>query len=687
MKKLLILALVVILVPFQLAFTSYNYSYHGQMLHSSPGYNYISHINQQTLQNNGFDVSYSDPKDIVVFDGKIYLLATTSDRNSDQLLVFDYNFDLIDVLPSFELTTSYEEKVFSKVSESFNLVEEYYNELFSNKVFYPGMTLPMADENKLIDSSTVTWESSDEKVIAVNGKTNNISEENIEVTLTLKMELWEQESIFTFNVVIGTLVEGLTASTANSITTYSLASELEITALNEAINTDFDEIAFENVIELVDANRNDEELKFTFNNYDFTYETEVLQTEEGLETKVKNIKMSKVVVEEESETNEIHSSLFQKPYTTNKASGLDVVESGIYIADTNNNRILKLTHDYKVIDAFYDIEDETFKTIAYKPLKVTVDKSERMYVVAENIFEGILELDSDGSFNRYTGVNPIKLTPFQILGRMLMSEAQKAKLQKFLPTEYTNITLNEKSFIYATARPRESSTESMIQLINPKGIDVLKRNGYHPPMGDIYYVEGKNNYVIEGPSTLMDIAIGKNGIYSVLDSKRSRIFTYDSEGNLLYVNGDSGEQSDKFNQGVSIAYLEDNLIVLDSSGTVIVYRPTDFGYNVNKAVGLHNEGEFLEAAKVWDEVLKLNTNYEVAYNGIGKYHLRQNENKEAMNNFKLGHDRYYYSKAFKNYRNEIIKDNFTLIMLGIVAIVAGVIVFKKRDKIFRKRGK
>jgi tetratricopeptide (TPR) repeat protein len=219
-------------------------------------------------------------------------------------------------------------------------------------------------------------------------------------------------------------------------------------------------------------------------------------------------------------------------------------------------------------------------------------------------------------------------------------------------------------------------------LINPKGVDVIKRNGYHPPMGDVQYIEGNNNYVITGPSLLTDIAYTKHGIYTVLDQKRSRLFTYDQEGNLLYINGDEGQQSDKFSEGVAIGYLGDDLLVLDrKSRTVIVYRLTDFGLAVNQAIGFHDQGKFDEAAAIWKDVLVLNTNYEIAYNGIGKYLLREGEFKEAMDYFKLGHDTYYYSKAFKEYRNEIIRDNFTLIMSGVVLLTGGLIFLKVRKTI------
>ncbi len=372
--------------------------------------------------------------------------------------------------------------------------------------------------------------------------------------------------------------------------------------------------------------------------------------------------------------------------TLKKPSGIDVKPSGIYIADSGNYRIVKLNHQLQVIDVFQDMDDPTFETVQFEPRNITVDSTERMYVVAQGVYEGIMEINNDGTFNRFTGVNPVSLTPYEILKRSLMTEEQIAKLQLYLPTEYTAVQIDDRSFIYATSKPSNDNAENTIQLINPKGVDVIKRNGYHPPMGDVHFLVGMNNYVITGPSLLVDIASTKDGIYTVLDQRRSRLFTYDSEGNLLYINGDEGAQSDKFSEGVAIGYLNDDLLVLDrKSRTVIVYRLTDFGVAVNEAVAHHANGEFEQAAMLWEEVIKLNTNYEIAYNGIGKYLLREGKYKEAMEYFELGHDQYYYSKAFKQYRNAIIKQNFGYIAL-VVVLIGGGIAYLKVRKTYRKGG-
>ncbi len=372
-------------------------------------------------------------------------------------------------------------------------------------------------------------------------------------------------------------------------------------------------------------------------------------------------------------------------FTLNSPQGLDVKPTGIYIADTNNERIIKLNHNFEVIDIFTEPESAVFESSNFRPIRITVDDHERMYVIARNVFDGVLELSENGEFNRFVGVNPIQLSAIEIFRRSLMTEQQKSQLPSFLPTTYTSVNINEDSFIYTTSKPNDESNQSMIQLISPKGIDVLNRAGYFAPMGDVHFLSLRTKYrVSEGTSDLVDIAYTNGGIYSVLDQRRSRVFTYDSDGNLLYIINGAGNQMDKIKRGSSLRYLGDDLVILDAENKMFsVYRQTEFGENINEAVKLQDLGKFDEAEEVWRKVIEQNSNYEVAYNGVGKSLLRKGEYREAMRYFKLGYDKYYYSKAFKEYRNKILRDNFTYIFLGVV-LVSGLLIGRSIYKKYKK---
>ena len=51
--------------------------------------------------------------------------------------------------------------------------------------------------------------------------------------------------------------------------------------------------------------------------------------------------------------------------------------------------------------------------------------------------------------------------------------------------------------------------------------------------------------------------------------------------------------------------------------TLTVFRPTEYGALVKKAVMLYNDGFYTEAAKAWKEVVICNQNFELAYDGLG----------------------------------------------------------------------
>ena len=50
---------------------------------------------------------------------------------------------------------------------------------------------------------------------------------------------------------------------------------------------------------------------------------------------------------------------------------------------------------------------------------------------------------------------------------------------------------------------------------------------------------------VSGPSTVVDVAITENGTWSLIDTKRSKVFTYDRNGNMLYAFGDFGDQGEQ----------------------------------------------------------------------------------------------------------------------------------------------
>ena len=86
---------------------------------------------------------------------------------------------------------------------------------------------------------------------------------------------------------------------------------------------------------------------------------------------------------------------------------------------------------------------------------------------------------------------------------------------------------------------------------------------------------------------------------------------------------------------------------------------------------------------LWERVLELDENNELACSGIGKAYLSAGDNQSAMKYLKLGMNRDYYSVAFKRYRSEILRAHMgqALTALGVVLVVVlAVTRLRKRRK-------
>ncbi len=336
----------------------------------------------------------------------------------------------------------------------------------------------------------------------------------------------------------------------------------------------------------------------------------------------------------------------------------------IYVADTGNRRLVELTAEGKWVREIGAPQSTLLRQgFQYTPVKVSVDRADRIYVVSRGSYEGIIELDSDGAFESFVGTNRVKFSPADLFWKRISTKAQRDQMALFVPLEFNNLDLDEDGFLYTTTS--EENADRPLKRLNPAGADILRSRGYFPPKGDVHAPDAGST---PGSSILVDVAADEGGMYSVLDSKRGRIFAYDKDGNLLYEFGGLGSRRDKFRTPSALDMLGDRAVVLDQDNARIsVFEPTRYGSMIREAVVSLYNGQAEASSKAWSEVLRMNANMDVAYIGLGKSLLKRDESREAMAYFKLGGSRDYYSEAFKRYRQEYVLDHFGKIVLGIAA--------------------
>ena len=160
-------------------------------------------------------------------------------------------------------------------------------------------------------------------------------------------------------------------------------------------------------------------------------------------------------------------------------------ENELYIADTENKRVVILDAEGKLLDIIQDLESDAFKeNFEFFPLKVSVDYAGRVYVVAKNIFQGIMAFDQEHEFMGYFGTINVTVTLWQRFWRIFSTAEQRARQAQFIPTEFTNIDIDQAGFVYATNL--DSAGGQAVRKLNPKGIDVItqNKNSKHNLSGD-----------------------------------------------------------------------------------------------------------------------------------------------------------------------------------------------------------
>ena len=328
----------------------------------------------------------------------------------------------------------------------------------------------------------------------------------------------------------------------------------------------------------------------------------------------------------------------------NECRGVFVDKNYIYVCDTNNERIVVFDRygDFRKCDRIIGKPTGTLfgATTQYNPVAVAVDQYERIFVISYTTFEGVIVMTSEGVFTGYIGAQKTDLSVLEILFRRFQSAAQRENSKKSTSTEFNNISIDQDGFIYVTTNTINPDSQqnaittkeadfSPVKKLNSAGAEIMKRNGFFAPGGEVDVQNrttdpAKANKI--GASSIVDVAIGDEGTWTIADQKRSKVFTYDQNGVLLFAFGDTGIQQGNIQSISGITYQGDRLIILDKDAkSFTVFKRTDYGQLLLDALHCENERKYEESVDAWLSVLQYNNNFDSAYIGVGRAYYRQGD--------------------------------------------------------------
>ena len=379
--------------------------------------------------------------------------------------------------------------------------------------------------------------------------------------------------------------------------------------------------------------------------------------------------------------------------------GVFVTDEAIWVCDTDKNRIVRFSLEGEfetIIDA---PESQLFdNNSVYKPVAMAIDQYGRIYVVSSSTYQGIIVMDSMGQFVGFIGAQAVTISAWDIIWRRFQTDEQKKLSQSYVSTEFNNITITEEGFIYVTTSSiAESSVRSAIngkskkgdympvKLLNPAGDEIMRRNGFWPPAGEIdFSTSSRDTY--SGTSTVTDVAVGPERTWTIIDSKRNKIYTYDFNGNLLFAFGDKGVMLGSISNIKAVTYQNDTMLVLDKgSNCIVVYDRTEYGDMLLEAIGAENSLDYDYAISCWEQVLQRNSNFDAAYVGIGNALYRSGEYEESLEYFETAYDTSNWSNSYIEVRKEWMSTWFIpIVVLIIVAIVLVVKFFGWTAKVNKR---
>lgn len=333
-------------------------------------------------------------------------------------------------------------------------------------------------------------------------------------------------------------------------------------------------------------------------------------------------------------------------------------EGHLFIADAGNARVVHLDENGEYIEAFVKPESDLLYNVEYfSPAKVELNPlNQYLYVIQGKQF---MMIDAGNQFRGYIGANEVGFDLWDFIFRKFATETQKMKRNKREPDAYTNFCLGKDGRIYAVGL----ADNQRISVLNTVGNNIY-------PAGDYGVTQYDRTGKAEKP-VLSDIGITSKEVLTVADEISGYIYQYDMQGNMLCAFGGKGSSKGYFGTISSLVVdSDDRIVTLDAAlGRIQVFESTPFIRTVHNAVYEYYNGNYTVSGENWDAVKSMNAGYTLARNFIGEIKYKNEDYDAAMHEFRQGNDQASYGKAFERVRYQAFQKYFVAVVLAAAAVV------------------
>ena len=349
-------------------------------------------------------------------------------------------------------------------------------------------------------------------------------------------------------------------------------------------------------------------------------------------------------------------------------TGVYVTEDGtVYVADKYAKKVFVFDAQGNVTAEYGKPDSPIYgNSMDFKPTKVVANKTGTMYIICEGNMNGIVQLSpvEGGSFLGYFGTNYTSLSPFQMIQRVILTDAQRAQMLSNIPSTPTNLHIDDTGLIYTVT---QGDKETSLKKLNIAGKNLLDSDPYYADLPAAVTTGNYNNIL-------------------VADSD-GYIYEYNEDGELLFMFGgrDDGRQRVGLcNKVEAIAVDEDDRIyLLDSDKKQIhIFEPTEFTNLLHESLYLFSKGQYTQSKEPLSKVLQMNSMFDYANQAMGHAYLQEENYEQALKYFRLAKSFEGYSDAFWEVRNIWIRN---YLVAAVLAIAAVIVLIRGGKSLYRKK--
>ena len=131
-----------------------------------------------------------------------------------------------------------------------------------------------------------------------------------------------------------------------------------------------------------------------------------------------------------------------------------------------------------------------------------------------------------------------------------------------------------------------------------------------------------------------------------------------------------------------------SFLILDSKYNWITkFKPTKYAQLINNAIISQINRKYEQADAYWKEALKYTTRSDLVFNGIADSLTKNEDYKDALNYYQIANNRTDYSKAFSGFRDLVLTNLFTYIVIGLIILVVIIFIAPKIRRYLKVRRK